>query len=261
MEEKNLTPKSNPTGVAHKDPALIPTAIYNAEGKMATVNPNMFINTAQLDDLFPTTVKDELVGKMDNLVELVTKVRNQITAQTNHRNFSVGKGFRNYGFMLAANQSMNNFPELAPNFVDTESFNDVVEDYLFLRDVAERMLATTNDIREMMNTFGNLGFDFALAYYANVRSIADRTGDKTAISVFEILRRFFTKRRTPEVGREPSEYQLERDLKALLHGHKEGEILVKNQNPVTSGGVHEVIDEVHKGHATVKESVEENEKM
>jgi hypothetical protein len=46
----------------------------------------------------------------------------------------------------------------------------------------------------------------------------------------------------------------------LLHGKKEGEIIVKNVKPTTSGGVHEVIDEVHKGHTAIKETFEENEK-
>ena len=141
MSEEKLNPESNAASVAHKDPALIPTAIYNAEGKMATVNPNLFINTAQLDEAFPSTAKDQLVAKMENLATLVAQVREDVAAKTNRRSFAVGKGFRNYGFMLAANQSMNNFPELAPNFVDTDSFNDVVEDYLFLRDVGYTVLA------------------------------------------------------------------------------------------------------------------------
>jgi hypothetical protein len=258
MTEEKLPPESNAASVAHKDPALIPTAIYNAEGKMATVTPSMFITTAALDEVFPNTAKDQLVAKMELLAETVSQVRTEITAQTNRRNNVVGKGFRNYGFMLAANQSINNFPELAPNFIDVESFNDVVEDYLFMRDVSERMLSIANDVRDLMNTFGNMGYDFALAYYANVRTVAERTRDKTAISVFNILRRFFTKRRTPETGREPSEKQLERDIHALLHGHKDGEVVIKNENPTLSGKVHEVFDDTHspRTHDGLKESID-----
>jgi hypothetical protein len=40
--------------------------------------------------------------------------------------------------------------------------------------------------------------------------------------------------------------QLEKDFHALLHGRKDGEVVVKNENPHTIGGIHEVIDEVHK---------------
>ena len=214
--------------VTHTDPALIPAPIYNAEGKMEHVN-SPFISTQMLDQAFTPENKSGLVEKMDELVEIIDQVREQIINQIGRRSTAVGKGFRNYGFMLASNQSINNFPELAPNFVDIESFNDVIEDYLFARDVAERMLTITNDIRDIMNIFGNIGFSFALAYYANVRSIAERTNDQTAISVSEILRKFFTRRRTPEVNNEPSERKLERDLRNLLKGHKEGEILLRNE--------------------------------
>jgi len=44
------------------------------------------------------------------------------------------------------------------------------------------------------------------------------------------------------------------DLRALLHGHKDGEIIVKNTSPQTTGGVHEVIDDVHKEHIAAKET-------
>ena len=109
----------------------------------------------------------------------------------------------------------------------------------------------------MMNIFGNIGFNFALAYYANVRTIADHAKTEPAISVFNILRRFFKRKRTHQTGSEPTEMQLERDLRALLHGRKDGEIIIKNETPHTAGGIHEVIDSVHTGHSAVKESFEE----
>jgi hypothetical protein len=242
------------------DPALIPTAIYNAEGQMAQNHADMFISSDLLDKMLPMEIREQLVMKMNELAQIVNQAREDIAAQTGRRSVAVGKGFRNYGFMMAANQSMNNFPELAPNFVYPGDFNAVVEDYLFARDVSERMLAISNDVRDIMNIFGNLGFDFALAYYSNVRSIAERTRDKTAISVFEILRRFFSRKRTPLTSDEPTEMQLERDFHALLHGRKDGEIVIKNENPTLSGKVHEVVDDTHspRSHNGLKETVEEN---
>jgi len=245
-----MTEKTNgATGVqnaaANADPALIPAEIYAAEGTLAHAGNDMFISSAMLEKMLPLELREQLVETMDELAAVIQKARDLYASQTNRRSFAVGKGFRNYGFMLAANQSINNFPELAPNFVNIDDFNDVVEDYLFARDVAERLLSITNDVRDMMNAFGNLGFNFALAYYANVRSIADRTGDKTAVSVFNILRRFFSRKRNPANGGEPTDAQLERDFRALLHGHKDGEINISHQSPTTSGRVHEVLDNTH----------------
>jgi hypothetical protein len=78
-----------------------------------------------------------------------------------------------------------------------------------------------------------------------------------AAALLKMLQPFFKPTRQKE-EEEPTEEEVERDLKALLHGKKEGEIIVKNVKPTTSGGVHEVIDEVHKGHTAIKETVEEN---
>jgi hypothetical protein len=241
------------------DPALIPTAIYNAEGQMLHADKNMFVSSEMLDKMLPMDMRKELVQKMDELVDIVNKARDLIEQQTGRRNTAVGKGFRNFGFMMASNQSMNNFPELAPNFVNVNDFNDVIEDYLFARDVAERLFALSNDVRDIMNIFGNLGFSFALAYYSNVKSIAERTKDKTAVSVFEILRRFFSRKRTPRTD-EPTEKQLEHDFLSLLHGHKDGEIVIKNESPHTTGGEREVIDDVHKTRTEEKVNLVNNNK-
>ena len=244
MSEKTNGDPGVQNAPAHADPALIPAEIYAAEGTLAHANRDMFISSEQLDQMLSPDLRKQMVLHIDRLAALVNEARELVSNPANRR-IAIGKGFRNYGFMLAANQSMNNFPELAPNFVNINDFNDVIEDYLFARDVAERTLSLTNDLRDIMNIFGNLGFNFALAYYSNVRSIADRTRDKTAISVFNILQRFFTRKRTPQNSNEPTEMQLERDFKALLHGHKDGEIIVKHESPTTSGRVHEVLDDTH----------------
>ena len=230
---------------ARKDPSLIPPAIFNAGGKSAPTGKNMFINGEMADRMLPIDMRQQMVDRMNDLANLVNEARAMANVSMERKSSAVGKGFRNYGFMMAANQSMNNFPQLAPNFVDTDSFNDVVGDYLFTRDVAERLLIITNDVRDIMNIFGNLAFDFALAYYANVRSIAERTRDQTAVSVFETLRRFFIHKRAAEIGEESAENELERHFHDLMHGTRDGEIVVKNQSPTVTGKVHEVIDDTH----------------
>jgi hypothetical protein len=260
MTEQKTPGTSNVKDVAANDPALIPAAIHNAERQMAMNHPNMFVSSEQLNKMLPLAMRDDLVLKMDELANIINAARDLISHQTDRRSVAVGKGFRNYGFMMASNQSINNFPELAPNFVDINTFNDVVEDYLFARDVAERLLSIANDVRDIMNIFGNIGFDFALAYYSNVRSIADRTRDKTAVSVFEILRRFFNRKRTPQNGSEPTEKELERDFHRLLHGKADGEIIIRNERPHVSAGERTVVDNVHTGKASIKETAELSEK-
>ena len=57
---------------------------------------------------------------------------------------------------------------------------------------------------------------------------------------------------------EPTKKQVKRDVNALLKGTKDGEVIVKNIKPKTTGGTHEVIDETFKDSATFKDSVEGN---
>ena len=263
MTNEKTNGKDNSNEVAtQKDPALIPDAIYKSEEKMEHIHGNNTFVSEHLHKMLPSPEADQLVELIDDLTGVVAKIRDNVNNQLDRRSNAVGKGFRNYGFMLAANQSMNNFPQLAPNFIDINDFNNVIEDYLFARDVSERLLSISNDVRDIMNIFGNIGFNSALAYYANVRSIADRTRDKTAISVFNILRRFFERKGISRTD-EPTEVQLEKDFKALLHGHKDGKIVIENENPTVSGRVHEVLDETHSPHshngakANVEEKIEE----
>jgi len=109
----------------HKDPALIPVPIYNAKNQKSHAH-DMFISSEMLDRAFPPGIKEELVEKMESLAETVNTIRTEMTDFSNRTRPAVGKGFRNYGFMMASNQSINNFPDLAPNFIDIDSFNAVV---------------------------------------------------------------------------------------------------------------------------------------
>ena len=228
MSEEKLNQQEKVQQAQHnKNSELISTEIYNSETTKAHINKNMFVSSEMLDRALSVAQKQEVVLLIDRMNAKFEQLRDVVMTQLGKRQTSVGKGFRNYGFMIAANQSMNNFPQFSPNFIDNKSFNDVIEDYLFLKDVSERMLAMTNYVRDMMNIMGNFGFDFAFAYYSNVKSIVNRTDDQTAINVFNILQRFFNQRRTPISNSQPTEMQLEKDFKTMLHANKEGKIVIE----------------------------------
>lgn len=260
MEQEHPTSENNKENVElHKDPALIPKPVYNAEHKEIATHTNMFAGSNTLDRALSTAVKGNLTNVTESLSAIISDARNEINGGVARRTTLVGKGFRNYGFMIASNQSINNFPQFAPNFFDTESFNEIIEDYLFLRDMSERFMGMAGEMRDIMNIVGNLGYDFSLAYYANIRSIAKRTGNQTATNIFNILRRFFSNRRgaaTIDIEGEPTMKKLEHDIHSLIKGRKDGEIVIKNRKPVVSGKVHEVIDDTYKPtHEEFKETI------
>jgi len=99
-------------------------------------------------------------------------------------------------------------------------------------------------------------YGYALEYYGALREAAKR-GAIGAEAEFNELRPFFTRSRNRK--KEPTEAQIERDLHALLHGTKDGEIIVKNERPRATGGKHEVIDEIHRDRVAIKEETKETE--
>jgi len=52
---------------------------------------------------------------------------------------------------------------------------------------------------------------------------------------------------------EPTEKQLKRDINSLRKGKKDGEVIIKNVSPKTTGGKREVIDETFKSKASFKD--------
>jgi hypothetical protein len=55
-------------------------------------------------------------------------------------------------------------------------------------------------------------------------------------------------------GEEHTQMELERDINRLIHGKADGEIVIKNERPQMAGGLHEVIDSVHKEKSVFKET-------
>ena len=97
-------------------------------------------------------------------------------------------------------------------------------------------------------------FRDALRIYASLQE-QRRNRVPGADPLWRALERFFSHRRvTP--NEEPTQKQIERDIKRVLHGHADGEILIQNESPHMTEGVHEVIDDVHTGKSAFRGTVE-----
>ncbi|MDR0349832.1 MAG: hypothetical protein LBH90_10140, partial [Tannerella sp.] len=67
-----------------------------------------------------------------------------------------------------------------------------------------------------------------------------------------LLSAYFKKGKSTKEDSAPTEAQIERDIRSLLHGTKEGRIVVENENADLSGGKRRLVDETHSGHTAVK---------
>jgi len=95
----------------------------------------------------------------------------------------------------------------------------------------------------------------ALEFYASVREAASRRVD-AAESIHSELATFFASRGRRAGSDEPTEEEVEQDMKALLHGKKDGKIVVENIKPKVSGGKHKVVDEKFTNEAQFRENME-----
>jgi hypothetical protein len=96
-----------------------------------------------------------------------------------------------------------------------------------------------------------------LEYYNSVKE-ASRQRVPGAEAEYKLLSKYFKKSKPSKDA--PTEAQIERDVRSLLHGTKEGRIVVENENPDLSGGKLRLVDETHSEHAAVKTVTEADEK-
>jgi hypothetical protein len=95
----------------------------------------------------------------------------------------------------------------------------------------------------------DMAYTDALEFYSQVQDAAERRVD-SAEALYEDLHPFF--RRGPMEGEEPTQKKAKKDFNAVLKGKKDGEVIVKNIKPKTSGGKREIIDKTFKDSASFK---------
>jgi hypothetical protein len=100
---------------------------------------------------------------------------------------------------------------------------------------------------------GDTVFTDSPEFYSLVKDAARRRV-ASAETLYAELHGFFRGMGPHGTEEAPTEKKIKRDVDALLHGRKDGEIIIKNIRPKASGGKHEVIDETFKNNASFKES-------
>jgi len=144
--------------------------------------------------------------------------------------------------------------EFAPRMFSATTLKDKMRLIEELRNILLTANQFARSLNDLLLITGNEAFQMALMYYNSVRDLA-RRGVPGAEATFRTLQPFF--RRPRRTADEPTEEETLRDAKVLLHGTKDGEIIVKNEKPHLEGGKHVVVDEAHKAKAAWKETEEE----
>ncbi|GHT33380.1 hypothetical protein FACS189434_07340 [Bacteroidia bacterium] len=134
-----------------------------------------------------------------------------------------------------------------------------IDDYQRKRALYDRLIAFARIVEDSMMASGDEACHDALMYYNNVREVA-RQRVPGAEAVYKQLSPYFKKSKRKGENEEPTQAEVERDVRALLHGTKDGKVIIENETPTALAGKHKVIDEIHAGHAEAKLTAEVTEK-
>ncbi|MCL2117988.1 MAG: fibronectin type III domain-containing protein [Planctomycetaceae bacterium] len=166
-----------------------------------------------------------------------------------------GSGVRRYGFIDKVSDVSADYPQFWPAAVSGASgsvdFQDRLKERLREIEVLRNLLVWSNYVarvvRDLLLIASDDAFRMANTYYATVRTAARRQLPEAA-QVFQMIDLFWRRpRRTTE---EPTIPEVERDLRALLRGTKDGEIIVRNESDQIVKGERVIIDNTMKAQSS-----------
>jgi hypothetical protein len=164
-------------------------------------------------------------------------------------------GIKRQGFIERAyNYAVEN-PEFLPYYLTIDKSredNDYFTSFRNLFDLGKQIQEILWNITVQSS---DIVYTDALEFYASVREAAKRRVD-AAETIFKDLEIFFKHKRT--AAEEPTAKELKRDINSLLHGKRDGKIVVENVKPKTTGGARKVVDEQFRDTAQYKDTAEGN---
>ena len=162
---------------------------------------------------------------------------------TNERRRLRGSGVRRYGFIDKMSDIATDNPEFTPRYLDLADLKELIRRIEMLRDVDIVLRQAQRLNMDYLLTTGSEAYRLSLMYYNAVREAA-RMRVPGAQELFNVMKPFFAM--SPVKHDEPTEAEVERHVRALMHGKAEGEIVIKNEADKVVKGNRTVIDDVHK---------------
>jgi len=163
-----------------------------------------------------------------------------------------GVGLKRLGFIEAAFRLSTKFPQYFPHWLNTAKFQNDLDLFNAVRSLVEVCRSLEEKAWNINVEASDMVYTDALEYYSQTQDAARRRVD-SAESIYNELHGFFRSHGNRNRD-EPTEAEVERDVKALLKGKKDGKVVVENVKPKMSGGKHKVIDEHFTDSAEFKET-------
>jgi len=197
---------------------------------------------------------------LNDLIQIKADVLQMLDALENAMDFNLstverkrkrGSGIKRYGFLDKVSDVASDNMQFAPQMFSDTALKNILRRIEELRNILLAINQFGRTINDLLLIAGDEAFQLALIYYNSVRELARRRVPG-AEQTFRILQPFFRHGRRPD--EEPTEEEVETDVRALLHGKKDGKIVIEHEKPHLVGGKHVVIDETHKDKREFKET-------
>jgi hypothetical protein len=178
--------------------------------------------------LIPTNILTKVQNDLNDAIQNLFDVSGDVSLSDADRRRLLGSGVRRYGFIEKTADIASDNLEFAPPFLDVDALREVITQIETLRNINVTFQQLSRLNTDLLLITSDEAFRLALMYYNSVRD-ASRRRVPGAEPLFRILQQFF--RRPGRTSDKPTEKEIERDVKALLKGTKDGEITIKNERP------------------------------
>ncbi|MDR0559638.1 MAG: hypothetical protein LBG92_05675 [Prevotellaceae bacterium] len=198
------------------------------------------------------TVLAEILELVDAAKELFEQFA--VTLSNAERRRTLGTGVKSIGFIQSAYLSAQTRSELMPSYLSLAQFSDDKDDFERKRELDSALSVFEKEAYDSMLVAGDVVYHDALAYYNTLKEAA-KNKVPGAQHEFDLLKNYFHK--SSSASAEPTEAQIERDVRSLLHGTKEGKIVIEKDIPAVEKAKLHVQDNVHLPNAAIDETVTE----
>jgi hypothetical protein len=171
--------------------------------------------------------------------------KNAVNLRALDRQRHNGVGMKRLGFIEAAFRIAKQYPQYYPHWLWTGKFQN---DRLLFRAVSALVEACRSLEEKAWNIHiesADMVYTDALEYYSQVQDAAERRVD-AAETIYNELKGFFHGGEFFRNEETPEDRKVKRDVNALLHGKKDGEIIIRNVSPKMDKGSRKIIEETLK---------------
>jgi hypothetical protein len=190
-------------------------------------------------------ISDEVIGEIISLIadsmELFNEFGNTFTTQERSR--LVGIGIKNYGFIETAYSSARANMQFYPAYDNPHLYEEAMNDFNKKRELLSLLKQFQQVVSDSLLASGDVAYHYSVSYYNSLKA-AVKQRVPGAETEYELLYQYFKKYPNAKAAN-PTVKQLERDVRSLIKGKRDGKIVIENERPTVVAGKHKVIDDTH----------------